>query len=1023
MPPTARMPSATAGSTTPDSAMVPLRVRSHFSLMHGTSAPDTLCRRAAAMGYSRLALTDIDNLYGLWPFLTACENHRIKPIIGAELSTTGNTPLTALVQDSVGYRNLCRLITRRRATPAAPLPLTDETAWQGLFVLTGDQTHLESLYECGVAVAADLGNRPSRVGTALRKGAGELGIAAVATPNSSLAGSDEAPLYRLLQAIRTNSLLSHAPPHVPDTTQPAPLLAPEVYRERFAVWPEVVRATDAIAERCTLRRPDFGMVMPPCNTPAGSSAARVIRDAAYRGARRRYGDDLSETVVERLEHELRIIEQMGFSAYFLVVRDIIHPLMADGTRRRRRICGRGSAAASLVAYCLEITNVCPIRYNLYFERFLNPGRRDPPDIDIDFAWDERDDVLAEVFTAYPDRAAMVCNQICFQPRMAIRETARAFGLPDYEISRVSRRLPWFHLSEQAPLAERLSRAPTLKNQDFSGPWPEIIALAEQLVGAPRHLSVHPGGVVITPAPLSDYVPVERAAKGVPIIQWEKDATELAGLVKIDLLGNRSLAVVRDAIGAVRAGGEEFSEQNWEPEDDPATRAAVAQGATMGCFYIESPAMRLLQQKGASGDFAQLVIQSSIIRPAANEFVREYVRRLHGGIWHPLHPGLEEVLDETFGLMVYQEDVSKVAVALAGFSHSEADGLRKVMSKKDREHHLGDYRSAFFTGCRDNGMSDEAVEPIWNMMMSFAGYSFCKPHSASYARVSFQAAYLKVHRPAEFMAAVISNQGGYYSTFAYVSEAKRLGLTIEPPDVTISNYRWHGKGSRLRVGLQAIRDLSGETVRRLLAARANEPFASFDDLCQRVHPAVDELTALLDSGALDAFTATDGRAALAWQIAVRRQKRRGPTKTSLFAEQPVTPPPLPEQPEIERLRKEYRTLGFLTKQHPIELLSLAYPRAFKAVDLARHVHKRVRFAGWLLTGKLVSTRTGDPMEFLSFEDETGIIEATLFPRVYRQHAHLLGSGRPYLLGGTVEEDFGAITLTVKTIKPLHSTPAC
>ena len=367
--------------------------------------------------------------------------------------------------------------------------------------------------------------------------------------------------------------------------------------------------------------------------------------------------------------------------------------------------------------------------------------------------------------------------------------AKVFGLTDREIGQVSRRLPWFWKAagEDDDLLTRLKELPELGRIDFPEPWPEIIGLARRIIGLPRHISVHPGGIVITPCPIDEYVPVEPAPKGVPIIQWEKDAAETAGLVKIDLLGNRSLGVIRDAIANVRENGARFDENRWEPEDDPATQRTVAAGQTMGCFYIESPATRLLQQKSGVGDFEHLVIHSSIIRPAANDFIREYIRRLHGGPWEPIHPLLTDVLDETYGIMVYQEDVSKTAVAVAGFDHAEADGLRKILSKKDKAHRLADYRQRFLAGARARGVGDETIEEIWHMTMSFAGYSFCKPHSASYARVSFQAAYLKTHYPAEFMAAVISNQGGFYSTFAYVSEARRMGLAILPPDVNSPTF--------------------------------------------------------------------------------------------------------------------------------------------------------------------------------------------------------------------------------------------
>ena len=826
----------------------------------------------------------------------------------------------------------------------------------------------------------------------------------------------ESPLRCLLFAIETGKML-------PDIISRGEsqafswLESPEEYERRFGIWPEVLTFTEAVAERCTYGGPAGELIMPPWYHAGRKTAAEVLRKQAYCGARRRYGADLSEVVVDRLEYELHIIEQMNFSSYFLVVRDIVHPPGSSDERTQRRVCGRGSGAASLVAYCLEITNVCPIQHNLYFERFLNPGRKDPPDIDVDFAWDERDQVLAGVFDQYGQRAAMVSSHVGFKPRMAIRETARAYGLSEFEISKMTGRLPWIHRYEGDELHHRIREIPSLKDQDLSGPWPHIIRRADMLVGLPRYMSVHPGGVVITPGPVSDYVPVERAAKGVPIIQWDKDGAEEAGLVKIDLLGNRSLAVIRDSIGNIRKNGISFSEHGWVPENDPATKKKVGSGGTMGCFYIESPAMRLLQQKAASGEFEQLVIQSSIIRPAANEFVREYVRRLHGGHWEPLHAELEEVLDETFGLMVYQEDVSRVAVALAGFSHSDGDGLRKILSKKDREHRLRDYREDFYNGCRRRGLDDTAIERMWNMMMSFDGYSFCKPHSASYARVSYQAAYLKTHFPAEFMAAVISNRGGFYSTFAYVSEAKRLGLTIEPPDVRYSGYSWQGKGRRVRVGLSAISGLSRETVETIITMR-HRPYHDCGDFLYRVQPAADEARALAHAGALDGLAPHENRATLLWEIRRWEQKKEAGASSLLFGPGGMPNPHLPSVPTLEKWRNEYRVLGFLCTMHPITLVRDKGGRSTKARDVVLHVGSTIRFAGWLLTGKTVSTKTGEVMEFLTFEDETGLVETTFFPGIYNRYAHVLDSGRPYLLEGLVESDYGAVTLTVKRVEPVR-----
>ncbi|MBI5366998.1 MAG: DNA polymerase III subunit alpha, partial [Planctomycetes bacterium] len=523
-------------------------------------------------------------------------------------------------------------------------------------------------------------------------------------------------------------------------------------------------------------------IFPVFAAPGGGDPFDYLRAETWTGARRRYRE-ITPAVRARIEYELALIREKGFASYFLVVRDIV--------RRSERTCGRGSAAASIVAYVLGITHVDPIAHNLYFERFLNPGRVDPPDIDVDFPWDERDAVLEYLFRTYgPAHTAMIANHVTFQPRAAIREVAKVYGLPEGEIADLTERIPWFY---DAPgLRDMLRDHPHFRDVALRPPWPEILALAERLVGFPRLLSVHCGGVVITPDPITNHAPLEPAAKGLPIVQWEKDAAEELGLVKIDLLGNRSLAVIRDALAAVRAHhGVDVRYDEWDPLEDPATQALLAAGRTMGVFYVESPAMRRLQQKTGRGDFGHLVIASSIIRPAANAFIREYVRRLRGEPYASLHPILDTVLAETYGIMSYQEDVSKIAMAMGGFTAAEADGLRKLLSKKDRVHKLAEYRRRFADGARIRGIAADVIDKVWEMIESFAGYSFCKPHSASYALVSFKSAWLKAHFPAEFMAAVISNQGGYYSTFAYLSEARRMGIALLGPDVNASGRAYIG----------------------------------------------------------------------------------------------------------------------------------------------------------------------------------------------------------------------------------------
>ncbi len=996
--------------------MFPLRVRSYYSLLQGTSSPAALCRRAKHHGYTGLALTDRDNLYGLWAFLESCRLEDLQPVIGAEITEPGSKKsVTCLVCGSEGYSNLCLLLSKRHRdrnfTLASALPDYSKE----LVVLCRDRDLLLRYQQEGMEIAADLGGCPTETGRLLRNWSGAHGITCVITPDSDMAEKEDFQLSCLLKAVREGLTIGEVR-EMEGKRKPDWMAGPGEYHDRFTVWPELLAATESVAALCTYRGPNFGVVMPPWRGGADKPAGLVLRQKAFLGAGNRYGDDLGEQVVERLEHELAVIEQMGFSSYFLVVLDIVHRKGEDGRRRKRRICGRGSGAASLVAYCLEITNVCPMKYNLYFERFLNPGRTDPPDIDIDFPWDERDKVLSEVLNDFKDHAAMVCNHVFFKARMAIREAAKAFGLPGHEISQVTKRLPWMYdkYGEES-LEQHISSLVTSKGQDLSAPWPELLTLAEKLIGIPRYLSVHPGGVVITPEPIGSYVPVEWAAKGVPIIQWEKDGAEEAGLVKIDILGNRSLGVIRDCLHAVAKSGSIPDEVNWQPEEDVATRLAVARGETMGCFYIESPAMRLLQQKAASGDFEELVIQSSIIRPAANEFVREYVRRLHGGSWQPLCSEMGDVLDETYGLMVYQEDVSRVAVALAGFSHSQADGLRKVMSKKEKKLRLENYRERFFAGCaaRDHDLAD--VERMWRMMMSFDGYSFCKPHSASYARVSYQAAYLKKHFPAEFMAAVISNRGGYYSTFAYVSEAKRHGLKILHPDVRQSEIHWIGKKKRIRVGLQSVFGLSTNFIQRLVMEREKGQFVDIMDFFMRTKPADNEACALIHAGGLDSLGETQNRSALLWQWASYRCARKNVSQCSLFGITLPAPPPLAPPDLRTRSRREFGVLGFLCDMHPLHFFTHRGEQMVKACDLASHKGRRVELASWLLAGKTVSTRSNKVMKFLTFEDETALFETTFFPDVYTRYANILTCGKPYILAGLVEEDYGALTLTVDRIQ--------
>ena len=716
---------------------------------------------------------------------------------------------------------------------------------------------------------------------------------------------------------------------------------------------------------------------------------------------------------------------------------------------------------------------------------------------------------------------MVANHNCFRLRGALREVAKVHGRSAGEIREVTRRIPIF---EDEPLEEMLASHPNFRGLDLPPSWRDLARMAAPLVGMPRHLSVHPGGVVIVPTALTDYVPIEPAAKmlavgedgslpraqrGVPVIQFEKDGAEDAGLVKIDLLGNRSLAVIRDAIAAVQGNtGRLIDYTSSDAGEDQATRKLFRTGRTMGVFYTESPASRALCAKSRAETFDLLVLNTSIIRPASNRFIRIYLERLHGAPYEPLHPVLRDTLAETFGVMVYQEDVVNVCAVFAGMPLATADGLRKSLSKKRPAKQLAGYAGEFFAGALALGRDPETIKRVWEMIMSFAGYSFCKGHSASYIQVAQHSCYLRAHYPAEFMAAVLGNGGGFYHPFAYVAEAMRMGLTVHPPDVNASDFRCTGQGRELRIGLQFVKGLSAEGAERILSARdgastgqrggaaagqrgggaaglsdskgasaichpegaqrlrdlagafpgptgkiprsarddsgAGRPFRSLFDLRSRTGLAPDDLRALIKVGALDSIADGWTRPMMLWMIDAGRRgggsaepsaSANGSTPSAgtdcpaaplphraadWFDHLPPAVPVLKEYSPERRRREEYAALGFVTDTHPMRLHAdqLARFTLCRSADLPRHVGRHVMMAGMLTTAKPVHTLKDEPMEFATFDDGDGLIETVLFPQVYRERGHVLFDQGPFIFRGKVEEEFGAITVTITHLDRLE-----
>jgi DNA-directed DNA polymerase III PolC len=834
------------------------------------------------------------------------------------------------------------------------------------------------------------------------------------------ANAEDWSRHRLLRAIALNTTLSSLPveevwPHG------AWLCPPEELARHFPDCPEAIRAAMDISERCAYRIPVGRRTVPPRIADTGSAFAQ-LRELTLQGARRRY-PEITPELSARLDLELGIIGQKGFADYFLVVRDIVGHAPTH--------CGRGSVANSVVSYCLGITHVDPIGCGLIFERFLNLERQDPPDIDLDFPWDERDEVLAYVFRTYPHmHSAMVANHNTFQSRGALREVAKVHGRPAGEIREVTRRIPFFYEPDDR-LDKLIATHPNFRGLQLASNWQAFARAAESLVGVPRYLSVHPGGVVITPRPLTDYVPVECAVKTldghpelpVPVIQFEKDGTEDAGLVKIDLLGNRSLAVIRDAIDAVHGHTtHRIDYTSSAAGDDEGARQLFRTGQTMGVFYTESPASRLLCAKSQADTFELLVLNTSMIRPASNKYIRLYLERLRNGTpYEPLDPSLKDTLIESFGIMVYQEDVVNVCATFAGMPPATGDGLRKALSKKRPAKHLAAYAEEFFTGAMRLGRNPDAAKHVWEMIMSFTGYSFCKGHSCSYIQVAQHSCALRANHPAEFMAAVLSNGGGFYHAFAYVAEAIRMGLTILPPDVNASDFRCIGKGREIRIGLQFVKGLSADGVERIFAARGR-PFTSLLDFRSRTGIAPGDLRLLIKVGALDSIAGEWTRPMMLWAVDSAGQRSEGaeaPLK-DWFSSLPPAIPALKEYSPERRRREEYETLGFITDAHPMQLHAgrLRQFRLCPSTELHQHVGRHILAAGMLTTAKPVHTAKDEPMEFATFDDGYGLIEAVLFPGVYRERGHVLFDQGPFIFRGKVEEEFGAVTLTITHLERLE-----
>lgn len=978
-----------------------LENHSVYSLCEGTIFISELASYAKSRKARYLSLCDTNGFYGIVNFIHTCRNEGLKPVICSRVTNHSFNGIL-VARNMKGYARICSFISGIKLKDSFDVKNEILKRYRdNYYVITQDRELLSKVKD-GIFAEINVLKKDYFQDYQYAK---MIGAAPVLIYPVYFLKKEDYRIHTLLRAIYHNKKLSSL---LPGETQSEYAYPPgeEEILEKYSFMEDAIRNTKRIAEKSAF---DFA-AGDPILPQFGKGSFMLLKEICFRNLKKRY-HKVTANIIERLQKELKIIHEKGFADYFLVVHDFV--------KRSPFTCGRGSAAASLVSYLLFITHVDPIKHNLFFERFLNESRPDPPDIDIDFPWDSRDRILDYIFKKYTKKnAAMVSNHITFSVRSSVREVAKVYGVPEKEINKVTKNIGYYYNRETDDF-ENYS-----KNKEASQSMRGIYSDAVKINSIPRYMSVHCGGVVITPKPIYYYIPVEKAPKGVNIIQLEKDQAEDFGFVKIDILGNRSLAVVRDTLRLVEKHyGKRIRYEDLNPLDDRKTIDMLSQGETIGVFYVESPAMRQLQKKTGRGDYEHLVIHSSIIRPAANRYIREYIERLHGKPYKPLLPAMGEVLKETYSIMCYQEDITKIAMRIAGFSLADASELRKVISKKNKIERKLELRDLFYENLRKKRIRVEIIAQIWNMIESFSGYSFCKPHSASYALLSFKACYLKAHYPAEFMGAVLKNQGGYYSPLAYISEARRLGLNVLMPDINVSRNEYFGHKDTVYIGFAQIKNLSREIVTELIEERKRSGrYSGLLDFMKRTGASLTDTAMLIK---VDCFKNIEKynqpqllyKAHSYW--CTKNRYIQEPLYDLVPIDRAINPPPMRDISYEHKIRNELELFGFIVSVHP-----MAYYRrkindtcVVYGKDLSDYIHKSVLVAGILITAKTVLTKDNKLMQFISFEDETAIFEAVFFPEEYKKYALQLSNQKPYILTGRVDSEFDVLSLNVCDIEPV------
>lgn len=1056
------------------SGFVHLHCHSTWSLRDGAIPAETLPYIARAQGFEAVALTDHDSLTGAARFARACRQAGIKPIFGAELTLGAGTAaahVTVIARDAAGYANLCRLISDAHLSHERDHPETSiekiVARCEGLFVLSGCangpvarlaaagrmpdaislarkwRNHIGESFRIEVFDHRGYGDRLLR--DRLLKVAAEAGVAPVATNDVHYAQEEDAATHEVLHAIKEIVPLSRTT--ALRRTSEYWMKTPSEMRSLFADVPEAADETLAIADACgfdldlgTYHFPDVPVTS--IGGKNGETHTGLLARRCYEGARRRYAR-VTHVIEDRLQHELQLIFKMGFSAYFLLVADIVHH--ARFSLGIRCAC-RGSAAGSLVCYVLGISDVDPIRYDLLFERFINERREELPDIDVDVESHRREEVLAYVLDTYgAEQTAMCCMVDTFRARMAIREVGKALGMPADEIDTVAKAFPRIAARDIPHAIERL---PELAGTNLrAGQLEQLFELCIAIDGFPRHLALHPSGVILSSPDLADRVPMQESFQGFTMLQADKDDVEELGLAKLDVLGVRMLSSIAHAVAEIDRVHDTKLDLDSLPHDDPQTFELIRTSRTLGCFQIESPGQRELLARFQPTRFEDLIIDISLFRPGPvkSDMVSPFLDRRHGfqsTVY--AHPDLEPILKQTNGVVVYHEQVIRVIQAVTGCSLADADYVRRHLdagrpaapddpdSRPRAIFHGGtvagpieivppadDIATWFVESAIANGFERDHAVALWKEVFSFASFGFCKSHAAAFALPTYLSAWLKAHYPAEFLAGVLTHDPGMYPRRLIAADARQMGIPILPIDVNASDRTYRVEPVTepsclgIRLALSEVRDISDAEIDSIIGARAEGPFTSLEDLWRRAELSRPVLENLIHIGATDGIARERSRRELLWRgISLCSEPKPAPGRQlQLALDEPIqqTLAGLKSYSALEETEAELEIGGIDARRHVMELYRDLVTEAgcVAAADLRdRRNRSHVWVAGVKVASQTPAIRSGQRIIFVTLDDVTGPIDVTVFERVQARCARTVFHSWLLLVKGEVRKRGGA-----------------